>query len=69
MTNGNNIPVNIRPAVYCTALHENGQAEFDFLWTKYLQSNIPTESVVLLNALGCTGDSESLKVYLKYCYL
>lgn len=64
MVNDINVPVDIRPAIYCTALRVTGRNEFDFLWQKYMESNVPTERVVILNALGCTTHSDLLKVYL-----
>ncbi|XP_074039216.1 aminopeptidase N isoform X3 [Leptinotarsa decemlineata] len=52
----NNEPVlpNLREIVYCTALREGAEIEWDFAYRKYLESNSPSEKNVLLDALGCT---------------
>lgn len=56
------VPVNIRAVVYCTAIAEGGEAEWNFLWQKYLAENVATEQVVILAALGCSLDKTILEV-------
>ncbi|XP_075168089.1 membrane alanyl aminopeptidase [Haematobia irritans] len=52
------VPVNIRSAVYCTAMREATEADFDKLFNKYLTETVATETTLLLNSLGCVKDSK-----------
>ncbi|XP_063706147.1 membrane alanyl aminopeptidase-like [Culicoides brevitarsis] len=45
---------NIRVPVYCNAVRRGSGTEFAFLWEKYMTTNVATEKINLLNALGCT---------------
>ncbi|CAG9836941.1 unnamed protein product [Diabrotica balteata] len=45
---------NLQQIVYCTALREGGQIEWDFAYKKYIEITSPTEKNTLLDALGCT---------------
>lgn len=56
------IQPNIRAPVYCTAVREGTRQDFDFLWTKFLNTNVAHEEVTILNALGCAKSSETLFV-------
>ncbi|XP_013106936.1 membrane alanyl aminopeptidase [Stomoxys calcitrans] len=47
------VPVNIRSAVYCTAMREGNMNDFDKLFNKYLTETVATETTLLLNSLGC----------------
>lgn len=54
--------MNIRPVVYCTAIAEGGQAEWDFLWKQYLETNVAAERIVILKSLGCSRNKAVLEV-------
>lgn len=41
-----------------------GEDDWDFLWSKYLQSNVGTEKNIMLGSLGCTKE-----IWLLYRYL
>ncbi|XP_061386748.1 membrane alanyl aminopeptidase [Musca vetustissima] len=57
------VPVNIRSAVYCTAMREGTEADFDKLFNKYLTETVATEVTLILNNLGCVKDSKLVKKY------
>lgn len=61
----NPIPANLKPVVYCTALRKGGQAEWDFAWERYLNTNVGSEKDLLLNALGCTRETWILARFLE----
>jgi aminopeptidase N len=50
----NRIPANLRSVVFCTALEQGDEKEWNFLWDRYKESIITTEQVTILSALGCT---------------
>jgi len=52
--------------VYCSALSNGGEAEWIFLWDQYKKTNVSTEQVLILNALGCTKNTTLLNTYLRY---
>jgi len=52
--NSNKIPPNLQSVVYCVALRDGGEEEWDFLWKKYVASNYAAEQSIILTALGCT---------------
>lgn len=60
------VPVNIRSAVYCTAIRQGGDKEFDFLWNQYKEENVATEQVLILTALGCSKSEKKLQEYLEH---
>ncbi|KAJ8921486.1 hypothetical protein NQ315_003104 [Exocentrus adspersus] len=57
---------NLRTVVYCNALrYSNDSQDWDFLWNAYLNAtDLATEQVTILSALGCTKDTALLKAYL-----
>lgn len=50
------IPKDLRGVVYCTAVRGGDQIEWDFLWSRYLKSNVGSEKGTILNALGCSEE-------------
>lgn len=58
------VPVNIRAAVYCTAIREGGLDEWEYLWEKFTTANVAAEQVLILNSLGCSKDETIIKGYL-----
>ncbi|KAL0882637.1 hypothetical protein ABMA27_001072 [Loxostege sticticalis] len=61
---GGFIPANMRPWVYCTGLRYGTAADFDFFWNRYLQEDLASEQVVMLQNAGCTSDEPSLRKFL-----
>ncbi|XP_058444532.1 aminopeptidase N-like [Malaya genurostris] len=60
ITNGtNSVPLNLRSTVYCTAIREGSQREWDFLWARYRDGNIASsERSAVAQGLSCTKDVE-----------
>ncbi|RZF45235.1 hypothetical protein LSTR_LSTR010379 [Laodelphax striatellus] len=63
---GRNVSImaDFKSKVYCTAIKHGGVKEWQFLWEKYLETNIASDRVVLLMALGCSKNSTILSRYL-----
>ncbi|XP_037798491.1 aminopeptidase N-like isoform X2 [Penaeus monodon] len=59
------ISPDIKPTVYCRAIEEGGEAEWDFAWRRYLETDVSTEINVLLDALACTKETWILARYLE----
>lgn len=53
---------NIRVPVYCAAIRQGTKEDFDFLWTKYLETNVAAEQINILSALGCAKIPELVNV-------
>ncbi|XP_014370443.2 membrane alanyl aminopeptidase-like [Papilio machaon] len=64
INNGIEVPVNSRNWVYCNALRDGSQADFNFLWTRFQNHNVYTEKILLLSVLGCTPHAASLNTFL-----
>uniref|UniRef100_A0A146LYB5 Aminopeptidase n=3 Tax=Lygus hesperus TaxID=30085 RepID=A0A146LYB5_LYGHE len=60
----NPVSPNLKSTIYCTALREGGQAEWDFAWERYLNANVGSEKALILQALGCTRETWILSRYL-----
>lgn len=60
----NPIPPNLKSVVYCTAVRIGGQSVWEFIWQRYLNTNVGSEKDLLLEALACTKE-----VWLLYRYL
>nr|XP_034830249.1 membrane alanyl aminopeptidase-like isoform X1 [Maniola hyperantus] len=58
------VPVNSRHWVYCNGLREGTGEDFNFLWNRYLNHNVYTEKILILQNIGCTTDPESLNAFL-----
>ncbi|KAH8311145.1 hypothetical protein KR044_004573 [Drosophila immigrans] len=48
-----NVPKNIRSVVYCVALREGGNTEFEALYQKFKTESVATEETLLQNSFGC----------------
>lgn len=49
------ISANLKSTVYCYAIAEGGEEEWNFAWHRYLESNVASEKNRLLSAMGCTN--------------
>ena len=54
------IPPDLRSVVYCSALSNGGEEEWNFLWDQYKKSDVSTDQVLILSALGCTTKTDLL---------
>jgi hypothetical protein len=54
------IPPDLRSVVYCSALRNGGEDEWNFLWDQYKKTNVATDQVLILSALGCTSNTSLL---------
>ena len=50
------VPVNEKQTITCTAIANGGNAEWDFAFQRYLDSNVAAESSKLLYGLSCYTD-------------
>lgn len=62
----NPVPLDLRPVVYCTAMRLGGEMEWNFLWERYMASNVGTEKAMILGSLGCTREVWLLQRYLDW---
>ncbi|KAJ8921510.1 hypothetical protein NQ315_003128 [Exocentrus adspersus] len=62
----NDISPDLREIVYCTAISDGGQEEWDFAWQRYLTTNVANEKEILLTALGCSKETWILSRYLEW---
>lgn len=63
----NNKPVNanLRNAVYCTALREGTESDFDFAFQKFKHETVATEQTLLVNVMGCVKAPALVEKYFK----
>ncbi|KAK6617705.1 hypothetical protein RUM44_005293 [Polyplax serrata] len=62
----NDIPKDYRSHVYCTAVRYGGEKEWNFLWNRYLKSNVGNERSLILSALSCSREIWLLNRYLEW---
>lgn len=61
---GFRVPLDLRSVVYCTAIRNGGDKEWNFLWHRYTKSNVGTEKTLILSALGCSREIWLLQRYV-----
>lgn len=54
----------MRPWVYCSGLRQGNATDFDYFWNRYLNEDLASEIVVMIQAAGCTSDQASLEKFL-----
>ncbi|KAH8358907.1 hypothetical protein KR093_003226 [Drosophila rubida] len=64
----NPVPTNLRPTVYCTSIRQGSDADWQFLWTRYKNSNVAAEKRTILTALGCSREVWLLQRYLELTF-
>eukprot|EP00058_Branchiostoma_floridae_P026835 XP_002612326.1 hypothetical protein BRAFLDRAFT_122509 [Branchiostoma floridae] len=62
--NTDHIPERLKSTVYCTAIKHGGSLEWDFAWQEYLSAEA-SEQTLLISALACTQDTDTLNTYLE----
>ncbi|XP_053669421.1 aminopeptidase N [Anopheles marshallii] len=50
----NPVPIDLRPVVYCNAIRLGNESQWNFLWHRYLQSNVGAEKIMIIGSLACT---------------
>ncbi|KAH8338376.1 hypothetical protein KR059_001873, partial [Drosophila kikkawai] len=50
----NPVPIEVRGIVYCTSVKHGCDEDWQFLWTRYLKSNVAAEEETIFNALTCS---------------
>ena len=46
----------MKNSVYCTAVANGGENEWDFAWDRYQASNVASEKNSLLGSMACTKE-------------
>ncbi|KAK4302667.1 hypothetical protein Pmani_025262 [Petrolisthes manimaculis] len=62
------ISANLKSTVYCHAIAEGGEEEWNFAWHQYLEGNVASEKNRLLSAMGCTKHIWILSRYLEMAF-
>lgn len=62
----NPINPNLRSTIYCNAIAQGGQAEWDFAWSQLQKAELVNEADKLRSALACTNHVWLLNRYLSY---
>lgn len=63
--NANPVPVNIRSIVYCTAMREADEKDFEKLYNKFKTESVATEETLLLTSLGCVRNKNLVNRYFQ----
>ena len=58
----NHINPNLRKIIYCTAISQGDEKEWDFLWERLTKTNNANEKSNILYSLACTKHIWMLKV-------
>ena len=61
----NPIPTSVRGTVLCSAIGNGNETSWDFLWSRYNNSNNDNEKVSIMQALACSKEVRILERYLK----
>lgn len=68
MANSSNNPIhpNLRSTIYCNAIAQGGEKEWNFAWEQYQKATVVNEADKLRAALACSTHVWILDRYLKY---
>ncbi|XP_013014240.1 aminopeptidase N [Cavia porcellus] len=68
MNDSKNNPIhpNLRTTVYCNAIAEGSEAEWDFAWNQFLNATLVNEADKLRSGLACSNEVWILNRYLSY---
>ncbi|KAJ8889370.1 hypothetical protein PR048_008869 [Dryococelus australis] len=59
------VPPDLKIIVYCNALRQGGETEFNFLWNRYLTHTVNAERLIILAVMGCTRNETLAHRYLR----
>ncbi|XP_058125970.1 aminopeptidase N-like [Anopheles ziemanni] len=62
----NPVPLNLRPVVYCNAIRNGNEVQWNFLWQRYLRSNVGSEKIMIIGALSCTREAWLVERFLDW---
>ena len=68
------IDVDMKSTIYCQAVRNGDEDEWDFAWERYMKSNVATEKRSLLGGMSCSKEiwlfdfHYYLGVTLCYCF-
>ncbi|XP_017023713.1 aminopeptidase Ey-like [Drosophila kikkawai] len=57
----NPVPIEVRGTVYCTAIKHGSDEDWEFLWTRYLKTNVAADRDTILLSLTCTQNERLLQ--------
>ncbi|XP_017083305.2 aminopeptidase N-like [Drosophila eugracilis] len=64
----NPVPINLRAIVYCAAIRYGSDDDWDFLWSRFKNSNVGSEKQTILGTLGCSREVWILQRYLEMAF-
>ncbi|XP_039490657.1 aminopeptidase N isoform X1 [Drosophila santomea] len=64
----NPVPINLRSTVYCIALGQGSEEDWDFLWSRYKKSNVGSDRQTILSTLGCSKAVWILQRYMEKAF-
>lgn len=64
----NNIPVDLRPTVYCAAISNGNEDDWQFLLRMYKESMVTTGKLNLVTSMACSRNTTTLRQYLDLIY-
>ncbi|XP_061710739.1 membrane alanyl aminopeptidase-like [Cydia pomonella] len=64
MTSNVEVHPDNRAYVYCNALREGTEEHFNFLRNRFIEHNVYTEKILIIQTLGCTNSNDSLNQFL-----
>ena len=62
----NPVPLSIRQTVLCSGIANGNETHWNFLWQRYLNSNIADEKNTIMASLAC---SKEVHIQKKFCHL
>ncbi|XP_067615135.1 aminopeptidase N-like [Eurosta solidaginis] len=64
----NPVPKDLRSVVYCTSIRHGNEDDWQFLWSRYKNSNVAAEKRTIISALGCSREIWILQRYLEWAF-
>lgn len=64
----NKIPVDLAPTVYCAAISNGNEDDWQFLLRIYKESKVTTGKLNLLKSMACSRNTRTLSEYLDLIY-
>ncbi|XP_052844693.1 aminopeptidase Ey-like [Drosophila gunungcola] len=52
----NPVPIDVRSPVYCAAIKHGSDGDWEFLYERYLKSNVASEKLTIMDALACSRE-------------